>query len=213
VQLYNLVYFHYADRNYFVDVWQASLEVCPSHLLWEFDDLRPTFVKSSPTPDRRIQCSLHRTFRWRCRRTCQHEIAGVQASLSGCDVTKILTAPSHVAAPYASVNITSAKSALYNDFRTRNTIPTAKLYHGRSNCPVQSTLLATGARLFDPRRGHKPFKDASYWRQRTLCVHDQSPWTRTSHRPWLSSRDAALDQLNVAGFTRFYKTLCKRLCS
>jgi hypothetical protein len=43
--------------------------------------------------------------------------------------------------------------ALYNDFRTKEYDPNSQLYHGRSNCPAQSTLLATGARLFDQCRG------------------------------------------------------------
>jgi hypothetical protein len=58
-----------------------------------------------------------------------------------------------------SVNITSAKLAL---FRTKEYDPNSQVVHGRSNCPAQSTPLATGARLFDQVPRTTTIQDEAY---------------------------------------------------
>jgi hypothetical protein len=168
---------------------QASLEVCPPHLLWSrrFDLRQHRRCEISPTPESLDSMLTSSDFQVTMSTNSLYQTVGLHASLYR-DATQPQdphVLPSCLPLKQGSVNITSAKLALYNDFRTRNTIPTAKLYHGRSNCPAQSTLLATGARLFDqvPRTtNHSGRSLLDSLQQNALCPRS-IPWTRTSHRP------------------------------
>jgi hypothetical protein len=103
----------------------------------------------------------------------------------------------------------SAKSALYNDSAQEydpnsQVVPWTVKLPGRSSIP-----LVTGARsAWSSAADYKPFKDClvpvSRW---TLCVHDQSPWTRTFIDPDYSSSQTQLDQLQRCWFHKILQDI------
>jgi hypothetical protein len=95
---------------------------------------------------------------------------------------------------------------LYNDFRTKEYDPNSQVVPWTVKLPGAVDPLATGARLFDqvPRTtNHSRTKPIGF-----VTTHFVS--TIQSHGlehlidPDYVVKDAALDQLNVAGSTRFY---------
>jgi hypothetical protein len=78
---------------------------------------------------------------------------------------KILTAFYHhvCRSKQGSVNITSAKLALYNDFRTKEYDPNSQVVPWTVKLPGAVDLLATGARRRSTKcPDYKPFKDEAY---------------------------------------------------
>jgi hypothetical protein len=76
----------------------------------------------------------------------------------------------------------------------------------------RSRPVATGARLFDQARttNHSRTKPIGFVTTNALCPRSSPMDSNISSTLTYVVKDAALDQLNVAGSTRFYKTLCKR---
>jgi hypothetical protein len=83
-----------------------------------------------------------------------------------------------------SVNITSAKWRCITTSVPRNTIPTA-------SCTMDGQTARRSRPVSNWRKTVRPVpRTTNHSRtkpidslQRTLCVHDPVPWTRTSHRP------------------------------
>jgi hypothetical protein len=151
-----------------------------------------------------IQCSLHRTFRWRCRRTrCTRRYrSSTPLSIGMRRNLKILTAfYHHVCRSKQGSQHYQRQIGVITTSVPRNTIPTAsQLPSWTVKLPGAVDLLATGARLFDqvPRTTNHSGRSLLDSLQRSCCVHDQSHGLEHLIDPDYVVKDAALDQLNAA---------------
>jgi hypothetical protein len=106
--------------------------------------------------------------------------------------------PSCLPLKQGSVNITSAKLALYNDFRTKEYDPNSQVVPWTVKLPGAVDPVSNWRKTVRPSASdYKPFKDEAYWIRynRTLCVHDQSHGLEHLIDPDYVVKDAALDQL------------------